>query len=190
MKMTVRCVLAFVLLAAAGVQAQQPAQTGISQPKEAAKPASGQTPIPRYLEVSPKVGTGAQPTEAGMKLLAEKGYTSIINFRTPVEMAPLAYEETMAGELGLKYFSLPVQGQAPKEAQAMAFLKLMNALKNEKVFVHCAAANRAGAFMMIYLALQKKMKVDKAETEATKIGMSSETLRRFALEVIARQKKK
>lgn len=155
-----------------------------------APPAQEAAPLPKYLEVTPRIGTGGQPTESGMRLLAEKGYTSIINLRTSAEMAPLAYEEKIAGETGLKYFALPVAGAAPREAQALAFLQLMKMMRKEKVFVHCTAANRAGAFMMIYLGLQKKMDLQKADAEAVRIGMRSENLRQFAREMIAKQKAK
>ena len=158
-------------------------------PQEPEKPVAEQPPLPRYLELTSLVGTGAQPTEAGIRLLAEKGYKSIINFRTSEEMAKFPYEEKLAAELGMKYFSVPVFGREPKESQAMAFLKLMDALKDEKVFVHCAAANRVGAFMMIQRALQDGVDVKKAEEEGEKVGMRSENLRQFAREMIEKHKK-
>jgi uncharacterized protein (TIGR01244 family) len=153
------------------------------------KPAEEQPPLPKYYEVTPLIGTGAQPSESGIKQLAEKGYKTIINIRTAEEMAKVPYEEKLAGELGLKYFSVPLRGQEPKESQAEAFLRLMEAVKDEKVFVHCTVANRAGALMLIQLALQGGMDLDKAEAEARKIGMTSEALRKFALEYVAKRKK-
>jgi protein tyrosine phosphatase (PTP) superfamily phosphohydrolase (DUF442 family) len=84
---------------------------------------------------------------------------------------------------------VPLRGQEPKESQADAFLRVMEASKGEKVFVHCAAANRAGAMMLIQLALQGGMDVERAEAEARKIGMTSEALRKFALDYVAKQKK-
>ncbi len=186
MKRSIAFVFSLLLVMAGPALAQEakPAQ-------EAPKPAAEETPpLPRYLEVKPLIGTGAQPTEAGLRLLAEKGYKSIVNFRTAEEMAKIPYEEKLSGELGMKYFNIPVSGKEPKEAQALAFLQLMDSLKDEKVFVHCTAANRAGALMMIQMALQGGMDPQKAEAEAIKIGMYSENLRLFAREVIEKHKKK
>jgi protein tyrosine phosphatase (PTP) superfamily phosphohydrolase (DUF442 family) len=142
------------------------------------------------MEVRPNIGTGGQPTEAGLRILADKGYRSIVNFRTAEEMAAIPYEEKLAAELGLKYFSIPFRGQEPKEIQAAAFNQLMDALKDEKVFVHCTIASRVGAMMMIRLALREGMDTQKAEAEATKIGLRSDALRQFAREVIERQRGK
>ena len=199
MKRTMGIMPVLLLLAAVGAAAQEPSQPAAAssptlsaaaqQPQAPEKPVEEQPPLPRYLELTSRVGTGAQPTEAGIRLLAEKGYRSIINIRTSEEMAKLPYEEKLAAELGMKYFNIPVFGREPKESQALAFLQLMDALKDEKVFVHCAAANRAGAFMMIQRALQDGVDPKTAEQEGEKIGMRSENLRLFAREMIEKHKK-
>jgi protein tyrosine phosphatase (PTP) superfamily phosphohydrolase (DUF442 family) len=176
-----------ILLCAALTASAKPIQQN-PQPPAGETQVTEAPPIPKYSEPTPAIGTGGQPTEAGMKLLAEKGYRSIVNFRTTEEMAKFPFEEKMAADLGMKYFLIPVQGKEPKEAQAQAFLNLMQALKGEKTFVHCAGANRAGALMMIDLVVNEGMDLDKAESEARKIGMSSENLRLFARDVISKQK--
>lgn len=195
MKRKLEIIPFLVLLATSCAVAQEPAQTqppvspslpAMAQQPQA--PAEEQPPLPRYLELTPRVGTGAQPTEAGIRLLAEKGYKSIINIRTSEEMAKLPFEEKLAAELGIKYFNIPVFGREPKESQALAFLQLMEALKEEKVFVHCAAANRAGAFVMIQRALQDGVDPVTAEAEGVKIGMQSENLRQFAREMIKKHR--
>ncbi len=169
--------------------------SGIAVPQDstsaqAGKVSSDEKPaLPRYLEVRPNIGTGGQPTEAGLRVLAEKGYKSIINFRTAAEMAAIPYQEKLAAELGLKYFSIPINGQDPKETQFQAFDQLMDALKDEKVFVHCTAANRVGALLMIRLALREGLDTAKAESEAEKIGLRSDVLRQFARQVIERERK-
>lgn len=178
-------VLLALLIMACAAAAQAPSSN------QSIQPAGEETvPLPRYLEVRPNIGTGGQPTEAGLRILAQKGYTSIVNFRTAEEMAAIPYEERLAAELGLKYFSIPFRGQEPKEVQAAAFNQLMDALKGEKVFVHCTVANRVGGMMMIRLALREGMDVQAAETEAAKIGLRSEALREFARQVIQRQQGK
>jgi protein tyrosine phosphatase (PTP) superfamily phosphohydrolase (DUF442 family) len=168
------------------------ASVGAQEPNKPAPPAKvgSEETLPRYLELASDIGTGGQPTETGMHALAEKGYKSIINLRTAEEMASVPYEEKLAGELGLKYFSIPIRGQEPKEVQALAFMQVMNSIKDEKVFVHCASANRVGALMMIWLALQQGMETSKAEAEAGRIGLRSEPLRQFARQVIEGRGKK
>jgi len=173
-------ILFIVLLAAASTMQAQTPQAG----QETAKP-----PIPNYVELLPRIGTGGQPTEEGMKLLAEKGYKSIINIRSSSEQFDMAGEEKLAMQLGLRYYMVPFVAREPSEAQALAFNALMSALRDNKVFVHCGSGNRVGSLMMIYLALEEAMPADKAEQEAKKVGLRAADLLEFSKQVIGRHKK-
>lgn len=146
--------------------------------------------IPKYLELDARVGTGGQPTDEGLRQLSQKGYKVIINLRTPNEGVDLSAEEKRARELGLQYFNIPVVSTAPQEEQAWEFLKLMEELKKEQVFVHCASANRVGSFMMIQRAVKEGVSVEQAENEADRIGLRSETLRRFSRDFIEKSKRR
>jgi uncharacterized protein (TIGR01244 family) len=144
--------------------------------------------LPRYLEVTPSIGTGAQMTNDGIKQLAEKGYGAIINLRTASEGADLEAEQKTVEAAGMAYFAVPLSGKDPDPAQAERFLDLMKSLSGKRVFVHCATANRAGSLMMIKRVLQDDLSVDDATAEAVKIGLKSDTLKQFALEVTGRLK--
>jgi protein tyrosine phosphatase (PTP) superfamily phosphohydrolase (DUF442 family) len=143
--------------------------------------------LPRYFELTPHIGTGGQPTSPGFRLLAEKGYKAVINLRTSNEGVDLAAEGNLVRDLGLKYYSVPVAGKEPTDEQAVAFLKAMEDLKDDKVFVHCAAANRVGCFMIIQRVLKDGISQEKAEEEARQIGLRSDNLLKFARDFISRQ---
>ena len=144
--------------------------------------------LPRYLELTPRVGTGGQPTAAGFRVLADKGYKAVVNLRTDGEGVDLAAEEKAITELGLKYYNVPVSGKDPRDDQAEAFLKVMEGLKEERVFVHCATANRVGSLMLIQRVLQDGLALEKAEQEATQVGLRSENLLKFARDFISRRR--
>ncbi len=146
-------------------------------------------PLPNFVELASGIGIGGQPTEEGLKQVAEKGYTCVVNLRSSSEQFDLAGEEKAALQLGLRYFMVPVAVRDPSEAQALAFVTLMSALKGNKVFVHCTVGARAASLMMIYLALGEGMPPDKAEEEAGKMGLRSPNLLEFARKVIAARKK-
>jgi uncharacterized protein (TIGR01244 family) len=171
---------AFVLLnMAAALQAQAPEKS-----QEKPKP-----PLPNYVELSARIGTGGQPDQTGIKQLVEKGYKTIINIRTLSEEADLAGEEKLALQLGLRYYMVPFGGQEPQEEQALAFNTLLSALKEEKVFIHCGSGNRVGSLLMIYFTLEEGMPMDKAEQEAKKAGLRNPQLLEFSKQVIGRRKK-
>jgi hypothetical protein len=50
--------------------------------------------------------------------------------------------------------------------------------------IHCASANRVGAFWMIYRVLEQGWSEDKALAEAERIGLRSPALKQFAHDYI------
>ncbi len=141
--------------------------------------------LPGYFELTSRIGTGGQPTEAGFRLLAKKGYGVVINLRTANEGVDLAAEEKTVRALGLRYYNIPVVGKNPRAEEAEAFLKLMEEARDDKVFVHCTAGNRVAGFMIIQRVLQDGIPREKAEEEARKIGLRSENLLVFARDFIS-----
>lgn len=158
--------------------------TGTAARFQAPAPGATLPDLPQYLEVTPLLGTGGQPADAGLKALAEKGYSAVVNLRTAGEKVDLVAEEKRARELGMKYYSVPVAGSAPEERSAIEFLRVLNELNGEKVFVHCATANRVGSLVMIRRVLHDGLTVESAEAEAARIGLRSDVLLNFAREFI------
>ena len=162
---------------------------GTMRAQEPEPPAGPAPDLPRFLELTPCIATGAQPTDAGLRQVAQKGYQAVINLRTPGEEGiDFDKERKLVEELGLAYHQIPVVGKDPKDAQAEEFLKLMEELKEKKVFVHCAAANRVGGFILIERVLLDGVSLEQAQEEANKVGLKSEVLKQFALDYIKRHR--
>ena len=66
--------------------------------------------LPNYLELTPRIGTGGQPDEAGMKQLAERGYKYVVNIRASGEKFDFAAEEKLMTSAG---YVIPVAKCAP-----------------------------------------------------------------------------
>ena len=64
-------------------------------------------------------------------------------------------EGNIDAALGMSYFHIPVPFDQPTAEHVKQFIRLMNALEGEKVFVHCAVNARVSAFMYKYLTLSK-----------------------------------
>lgn len=155
----------------------------------AAQPAPPQDypSIRNFLRVNEKICTGGQPTLEDLEKLKAEGVRAILNLRQPTEHA--AEEAAKAKELGLRYFNIPVNGREPKDEQVEEFLKIANDTNNRPLFIHCASANRVGAFWMIRRVLVDGWRVEKAEEEAMKIGLRTTVMREFARGYIERHKK-
>lgn len=149
------------------------------------------TGIPRFLKLNDQVWTGGQPWIEHFPKLKDAGVKVIINLRAHAEYQG-AREEAKVKELGMSYFNIPVDSQAPDELDADDFLKLTDEhLKNGPVFIHCAAAVRVGAFWMIRRVLRDGWELDKALEEANRIGLNNHpALTGFAKEYIEKKKKK
>jgi uncharacterized protein (TIGR01244 family) len=149
------------------------------------------TSILSFLKLSEAVWTGGQPTLDHLAKLKAEGVKVIINLRPHSEHNGET-EAARAKELGLSYFNLPVVYNAPKPEDADAFLKLTDEhLKDGRVFIHCAAAIRVGAFWMIRRVVRDGWTYERALEEANKIGLRNRPhLIEFARGYLESQRKK
>ncbi len=147
--------------------------------------------IPGFLKLSDQVWTGGQPTLDHLQKLKDEGVKVIINLR-PHDEHNGEVEAARAQELGLSYFNIPVVYNQPKAEDATAFLKLTDErLKDGRVFIHCAAAIRVGAFWLIRRVLRDGWTYEHALEEANKIGLRNRPhLVEFARSYLAGQPKK
>jgi protein tyrosine phosphatase (PTP) superfamily phosphohydrolase (DUF442 family) len=146
------------------------------------------TLIMNFFRINTEFCTGGQPTIEQLSALKADGVKTIINLRTPMEYDP-APEIAKAKELGLRYFNIPVASSGPKDEQVVEFLKLTDDPQNRPAFIHCASANRVGAFTMIRRVLRDNWTMEAAKAEADKIGLRSQNLVDFATQYIQKNKK-
>ena len=147
-------------------------------------------PIRNFLRVNEQFCTGGQPRLEHLAKLKSDGVKVIINLRQPSEhRAP--EEEAEAKKLGLRYINIPVVYAEPKDEQVDEFLKITDDPENRPAFIHCTAAIRVGAFWMIRRVMRDGWPVEKAEEEATKVGLvNAPHLVSFAKNYIEKHQKK
>jgi uncharacterized protein (TIGR01244 family) len=143
---------------------------------------------PKILCVSEEFATAAQPKDEAFAKLAANGFHAVLNLRTDAEGVDLKHEQELVEKAGMKYFNVPVVGSAPKVESVEAFMKVVKDQANHPMLIHCASANRVGAFWMIYRVVEQNWPEDKALEEAKQIGLSSPILTKFAQDYIAAHK--
>jgi protein tyrosine phosphatase (PTP) superfamily phosphohydrolase (DUF442 family) len=146
--------------------------------------------VPRLLCIDSEFATGAQPTDQAYAKAATSGFRSVLSLRTGNEGVDLGRERSLVEKSKMRYFNIPVVSSAPRPEQADEFIRLVNDKSIHPMLITCASANRVGAFMMIYRVLEQGWSEEKALNEAVKIGMTSETLKKFAHDYIAQHKGK
>jgi uncharacterized protein (TIGR01244 family) len=145
--------------------------------------------IPKLLCVNDSIATSGQPKDGAFAKLAANGFKSVLNLRTASEGVDLAREREMTEKAGLRYISIPVVPNDPRPEQVDEFIRAMKDSSAQPMLIHCGSANRVGGFWMIYRVVGQGWAEDKALEEATKIGLTSPTLKKFAQDYIANHKK-
>jgi len=115
--------------------------------------------------------------------LKKMGFMSIINLRQASEPgADVEAEAAAAKAAGIRYYHIPFDGSKPDPAVADKFLDAITSKGSEPAFIHCAGGNRAATMWLIKRLAVDHWDVDRATKEATALGMSSATLRQFAID--------
>jgi protein tyrosine phosphatase (PTP) superfamily phosphohydrolase (DUF442 family) len=157
--------------------------------------------IRHFLRLNEQICTGGQPKLEELEKLKGEGVRGILNLRRPTEkQTPVPGGEStpydaeaeaeQAQRLGLRYFNIPVDGEAPTDAQVEEFLKVTADEANRPLFIHCSSANRVGGFWMIRRVVVDRWTVEEAEKEARRIGLRNPKTEAFARDYIERHSKK
>jgi uncharacterized protein (TIGR01244 family) len=108
----------------------------------------------RYARVGDDMFIGGQPTEKALREMKAQGVTTVVNLRTPPEMARIGFDEAkLISELGMKYVYLPVRGNDEFPYSPETLKKFTEAMKSAdgKVLLHCTIAWRASHLWGAYL---------------------------------------
>lgn len=145
--------------------------------------------IRNFTVVDAVVGCAGATESRAFPALKARGYKTVVNLRLDTETGA-AINESRATALaaGLKFVHLPLNASSPDEVVVDEFIKVVSDPVNQPVFINCGSANRVAA-----LWLTKRMLVDKWEEaaaleEAKYIGLSNESLQKFALAYVAKRK--
>jgi protein tyrosine phosphatase (PTP) superfamily phosphohydrolase (DUF442 family) len=106
--------------------------------------------IKNFIAVSDRLGTAGQPSEAQLRDVADAGYGVVVNLGLLDPRYCLADEAGTVRSLGLEYHHIPVDFNAPQAGELQRFFEVMDAARDLKVFVHCAANYRVSSFVALY----------------------------------------
>lgn len=132
---------------------------------------------------------GATTPETSTEL-KKLGFNSIINLRRDGEPGvDISASRTAATGAGLKYIHIPVDGTNPDAKSVETFLAAVTDKANQPAYIHCGSANRVGAMWLIKRVVVDGWDIPKATDEAVAIGLTSEPLKKFAIDYATSHKK-
>lgn len=145
--------------------------------------------ITNYLEIKPWLGTAGMPTLEQLKIIADRGYQSIINLALDQSPGAIVDEGFHVSQLGMKFFHIPVIWEQPKVSQFTSFSSLLKQLDGEKIFVHCVLNMRVSVFVYLYRVLQIKEPPQEVQKDMLKIWEPDLVWQAFIDEVISTYQK-
>ena len=147
---------ATTLSAAAGAQSMLRRDSIGSVPAPVLNPTDGMFQE-RYAKVGDDLYIAGQPTEKALREMKAQGVTTVINLRSPEEMARIPFDEPkLVAELGMKYVYIPMRGTEALPYSPAGLAKFSEAMQSAegKVLLHCTIAWRASHLWGAYLIQQ------------------------------------
>ena len=122
--------------------------------------------LPNFGKINPQLYRGGQPTEAGVKRLAQMGVKTIIDLRGEDSLART--EARWAQNSGIKFINVDLSNWLkPKTTDIEEIIRQINAPENQPVFVHCRrGADRTGTVISVYRISQDNWTAQRAIEEA------------------------
>ena len=113
-----------------------------------------------FHQITPRIGTAGYPKSEDFETIAAEGYQVVINLAMHDADDAIADEGRLVSAAGMSYIHLPVPWEAPTAAHLKQFCRLMDALDDKKILVHCQVNARVSAFMLKYLTFQGVSEAD------------------------------
>ena len=107
--------------------------------------------LPNAYQLTENFYRGAQPTEQGYKMLADRGVKTIISFRTHKP------NKQLIESLGMESVHIPLNPALITPAQMIRFLEIVSDPEHQPVYVHCRhGSDRTGTMVAMYrMVIQK-----------------------------------
>ncbi|MBY5933819.1 protein tyrosine phosphatase family protein [Tateyamaria omphalii] len=112
------------------------------------------THILNWRRLNARLTTSGQPTEGQLADIRALGVTHIVNLGPHHNAGALEDEAGTVGGLGMKYIYIPVEFDAPTDADFEAFRHAIDANRNTLMHVHCIYNARVSAFFYRYAAAE------------------------------------
>jgi protein tyrosine phosphatase (PTP) superfamily phosphohydrolase (DUF442 family) len=135
--------------------------------------------IRNFVALSDTLATAGQPSEAQLKALADTGFEVVINLGLLDPRYCLPDEAGLVESLGMTYHHIPVDFTGPRFESFERFVEVMNASRDKRVFVHCAANYRVSAFVALYGESKLGWSADEAEAHIKRLWEPNDTWASF-----------
>jgi len=146
--------------------------------------------LPVVLCIDDKPSVGGQPSGGAYANAAVNGYRSVLTLRSKQDGVDVVRERFMVEQNKIRYFNIPASAKLPRPERVDEFLSLVRDKANHPMLINCAFAERVAPFMMILRISGQGWSEEKAVEEASRSGLKSDQLKKFAKDYLAHRKRK
>ena len=145
------------------------------------------TSIYRYFQWDSTTACAGQPDELQLENLQQQGMAWIINLGLLNTDYALVDEAGVVDRLGMQYRHIPVPWEAPRYANFLDFLAVMNESHGQQRLIHCAANCRASVFVAMYYYLVQGQPYDDVIAKVTSIWQPNFVWQRMIETILSNQ---
>lgn len=121
-------------------------------------------------KITNELAIAGQPTLDELKQLAEAGYRSVVNLRSPDETGFLNDEQRNTEYLGLRYANIPIQKNSLNLDDVIPVIQQLTGLP-QPMLVHCDTGIRSSIIVLLQLMMAQGISAEEAFQKAVKLGL-------------------
>lgn len=120
-------------------------------------------------KINEQLAVAGQVKPEQLEEVANQGYKSVLNLRSPDEEGFIQDEQQQAEAVGLQYVNIPVKPDGMSEELTDRVLEQIDQLP-KPALIHCASSMRAGAMAFMNVATRQGMTPEQVFEKATAAG--------------------
>ena len=121
-------------------------------------------------KITNELAIAGQLTLDELQQLAEEGYRSVVNLRSPNEIGFLDVEQQKVEPLGLRYVNIPIQTKDLSHDDVLPIIEKLVGMP-KPMLVHCDSGIRSSIIVLLYIAIEQGMRVEDAFQKVVKLGL-------------------
>jgi protein tyrosine phosphatase (PTP) superfamily phosphohydrolase (DUF442 family) len=140
--------------------------------------------ISNFRAYSETLASSGQPTAEQLEAIRDAGYARVVYLAYSDSHGALEHEDQLVETLGLEFFNVPVDWEAPKKSDFYAFAAILEQAPNVPTLVHCQVNFRASSFSFLYRVLYGEVPIGEAKDTLDSVWVPNGTWRAFIFEVL------
>lgn len=121
-------------------------------------------------KINNELAIAGQITLQQLPQIAQEGFKSVLNLRSPDENGFLSSEQQQVEALGLSYVNISVKFETMNDEIITSVFGAINQLP-KPALIHCDSAMRSAAIVLMYIAVRQGATLKQAFQQAEQLGL-------------------